>query len=105
MQQDFEEIQYVHIRTLDIVTRYTQVPELICAWSMTICVSLTLITLRACTRGKAISSIVIATVIIIVIVDTKLAKSGYLGTFMSGRCNKSIEFGEILPLVFLECAF
>ena len=78
MQQDFEEIQYVHIRVLDIVTRYTQVPELIVVWSMTICASFTLTTLHACARGKAISSVIIAAVIVVAVVDTKFAKSGDL---------------------------
>ena len=73
----------------------------------TICVLLTLITLYACARGKAIGSIVIA--IVIVVVDTKFAISGDLGTYIIYKLQVQqiygINFGEILPLVCLECAF
>ena len=48
------------------------------------CVRITVITLRACTRGKVISSVIVivvivVVVIIIVVVSTKIAKSPKIG--------------------------
>ena len=41
-------------------------------------------------RGKVIGSVVI----VVVIVDTKIAKSGDLGTWASCKHNESVEFIE-----------
>ena len=39
-----------------------------------------IITPRACARGKVISRVVFVIVIVVVVVDTKITKSGDLGT-------------------------
>ena len=52
------------------------------------------ITPCACARGKVISHVVV-----VVVVDTKVFKSGDLGTWLSCKHNKYVEFGEKLALV------
>ena len=48
-------------------------------------------------RGKVIGSVVI-----VVVMDTKIAKSGNLGTRASCKCNESVEFIDKLASVYLE---
>ena len=53
-----------------------------------------IITTRACARGKVIGRVI---VIVVVVVDTKIIKSGDLGTpYYGANCkrNESIEFSE-----------
>ena len=50
-------------------------------------ISYTIITLRACARGKAIGCVV---------VDTKIGKSGDLGTWANCKHNEYVEFDEKL---------
>ena len=52
---------------------------------------------RACAKGK-----VIGCVNVVVVVDTKIAKSGDLGIWAYCNLNKSVESGEKLAWVCLE---
>ena len=46
-------------------------------------------------KGKVISSVVI-------IMDTKITKSGDVDTEVNCNCNRSVEFGEIMTSICLE---
>ena len=59
-------------------------------WSVT--------TLHVCARGKVIGRIVV----VVIIVDTKITKSGDLGTWPSRKHNEYVEFGEKLASVCSE---
>ena len=58
-----------------------------------------LVTLRACTRGKVISRVV---VVVVVVVHKKIARSWDLGTSATRKYNKSVQVGEKLALGCLE---
>ena len=47
-------------------------------------------TLRACTRGKVIGSVVIVVVVVVVIVHTKIARSRDIGILASGQCCQDV---------------
>ena len=49
------------------------------------------ITPRACARGEVISCVV---VVIVIVVDTKIAKFGDLGILASCKSNSSFEFSK-----------
>ena len=58
-----------------------------------------LITPCTCTRGKAIGSVV---VVVVIIVNKKIAKSRHLGTLATHKHNKSVDFGEKLASLCFE---
>ena len=57
-----------------------------------------IITLCAYTRGK----VIVIIVVMVVVMDTKIAKSGDLGTWERCKHNESVKFGKKLASVCLE---
>ena len=56
------------------------------------------ITPCACARDKVIGSVIV----VVVVVDTKIAWSQHLGTWATCKHNEYVEFGEKLALVCSE---
>ena len=54
-----------------------------------------IITTRACARGKVIGSVV-------VVANKKIARSQHLGTLVTYKHNKSVEFGKKLASLCFE---
>ena len=55
------------------------------------------LTPRACARGKAMS-----VVVVVVVVDTKIARSRVLGIYACCKHNQSVDIGEKLVCTLFE---
>ena len=82
------EITQVHVGCMDVVDVFSVDSTHLVTQLITLC---------TCARGEAISS-----VIVVVIVNKKIARSRHLGTLAIRKHNKSVDFGEKLASLCFE---